>query len=93
MPSQLARPVDRDAYLMLGGEGWVRSIGSVPVQTLSQQLERLLPIAEMDAAFELGVSWRQVRGASFKLVRNGVALWKRDRLLPVNREPGCVFMT
>lgn len=77
----------------LGVSYHVRSIGSVPVQTLSQRLERLLPISEMDAAFELGVSWRQVRGASLKLVRDGIALWKRDRLLPISREPECVFMT
>lgn len=64
----------------------VRSIGSVPVLSLP---ERLLPMQEMDAAFELDVSWRQVRGASLQLVRAGLAIWKRDRLLPIDRQLEC----
>ena len=67
----------------------VRSIGSVPVLSLSERLQRLLPVQEMEAAFELDVSWRQVRGASLQLVRAGLAIWKRDRLLPIERQLEC----
>lgn len=67
----------------------VRSIGSVPVMSLPERLQRLLPVQEMDAAFELDVSWRQVRGASLQLVRAGLAIWKRDRLVPIERHLEC----
>lgn len=67
----------------------VRSIGSVPVLSLPERLHRLLPVQEMEAAFELDVSWRQVRGASLQLVRAGLAIWKRDRLLPIERQLEC----
>lgn len=70
----------------------VRSIGLVPVQTMSQKLARLLPTTEMDAAFELDVSWRQVRGASLPLIRAGLARWVRDKLLPVEREGNACFV-
>ncbi|WP_137917186.1 hypothetical protein [Hydrogenophaga sp. 2FB] len=63
----------------------VRSIGLVPIETMSQKLARLLPTTEMDAAFELDVSWRQVRGASLPLIRAGIARWVRDKLLPIER--------
>lgn len=62
----------------------VRSIGSVPVLSLPERLHRLLPVQEMDAAFELDVSWRQVRGASLHLIREGRARWVRARLVQVN---------
>jgi hypothetical protein len=91
----LARHGGYDAYELMaaadeaGVKYHVRSVGSVPVQSLSERLHRLLPVQEMDAAFELDVSWRQVRGASLQLVRAGLAIWKRDRLLPIERQQEC----
>lgn len=67
----------------------VRSIGSVPVLFMPERLRRLLPVQEMDATLELDVSLRQVRGASLQLVRAGLAIWKRDRLLPIERQLEC----
>lgn len=66
----------------MGVKYHVRSIGTVPVPSLSQRLQRLLPISEMDAAFELEVSWRQVRGAALPLIRKGCARWKKHTLVP-----------
>lgn len=66
----------------MGVKYHVRSIGTVPVPSLSQRLQRLLPITEMDAAFELEVSWRQVRGAALPLIRKGCARWKKHTLVP-----------
>jgi hypothetical protein len=58
-----------------------RSIGCVPVTPLAAKLERLLPTSDMDAAFELGVHWRQVRGAALGLIREGRARWLRGKLV------------
>lgn len=93
----LARHSGYDAHELMalaqemGVNYHVRSIGSVPVPSLPQRLQRILPVQEMDAAFELDVSWRQVRGASLQLVRAGLAIWKRDRLLPVERQLDCAL--
>lgn len=65
----------------LGVDYYCRSIGHVPVVTLSQRLAEVLPASEMDAAIALGVSWRQVRGASISLIRNSQARWYRGRLV------------
>ena len=86
----LARHVGYDANELMamademGVKYHVRSIGLVPVQTLSQKLARLLPTTEMDAAFELDVSWRQVRGAALQLVNKGKARWIRNRLVEID---------
>lgn len=64
----------------------VRSIGAVPVIPLSVKLLKLAPIGEMDAAIELDVHWRQVRGAALHLIRQGSARWYRGRL--VAQRPG-----
>jgi len=86
----LARHVGYDAAELMakademGVKYHVRSIGLVPVQTLSQKLARLLPTTEMDAAFELDVSWRQVRGAALQLVNKGQARWIRNRLVEID---------
>ena len=58
-----------------------RSVGAVPQATLSERLLRLLPVEEMEAAIELGVSWRRVRGAALQLQRRGLARWHRGRLV------------
>lgn len=87
----LARHAGYDAQELMasadeaGVKYHVRSIGAVPANTLSQRLARLLPVKEMDAAFELDVSWRQVRGAALQLVRAHLAMWKRDVLVPLPR--------
>lgn len=59
----------------------VRSIGAVPIVPLSVKLLRLAPVFEMDAAIELGVHWRQIRGAALHLQRQGAAKWNRGRLV------------
>lgn len=61
----------------------VRSIGAVPVHSLTERLLELLPISEMDAAFELYVTWRQVRGASIRLLQHKRARWLRGKLVPI----------
>lgn len=58
-----------------------RSVGTVPLQSLTEQLWALLPISEMDAACELDVSWRQVRGASIRLLTHKRARWLRGKLV------------
>jgi hypothetical protein len=69
----------------LGVKYHVRSIGTVPVQSLTERLEGLLPVTEMDAAIELGVSWRQVRGASIGLLRHKKARWLRGKLVALKQ--------
>jgi hypothetical protein len=59
----------------------VRSIGAVPVHSLTERLAALLPVSEMDAAIELDVTWRQVRGASIGLLKTKRARWFRGRLV------------
>lgn len=89
----LARHAGYDAQELMaaadamGVRYYVRSVGVVPSDTLAQRLLRLLPVQELDAAFELDVSWRQVRGASLHLVRSGAARWKRDVLVPLPGAP------
>lgn len=41
----------------------VRSIGAVPTSSLADRLAALAPVHEVEAAIELGLTWRQVRGA------------------------------
>jgi hypothetical protein len=67
----------------MGVAYYVRSIGAVPVHSLTERLLGLLPISEMDAAFELDVSWRQVRGASIRLLQHKRARWLRGKLVPI----------
>jgi len=83
----LARHAGYDAEQLLESAAAVgvkvdsRSVGSVPVQSLSARLVRLMPVSEMDAAVELGVSWRQIRGAALSLQQKGQARWLRGRLV------------
>lgn len=58
-----------------------QSIGALPVVQLHQKLERLMPVTDMDAACELEVHWRQIRGAALKLIGAGRARWFRGRLV------------
>jgi hypothetical protein len=75
---------------------FAKSVGTVPAPpalNLSDRLVRLMPVAEIDAAFELDVSWRQVRGASLTLIRRGQARWLRGKLVALpaatNRMVAC----
>lgn len=65
----------------MGVRYYLRSVGAVPVLSLSERLVTLLPISEMDAAIELDVTWRQVLGASIRLIQNKRARWLRGMLV------------
>lgn len=88
----LARHCGYDAHELMsladdmGVKYSVRSIGAVPIESLSTRLTRLLPISEIEAAVELDVTWRQVRGAAINLIRGGHARWFRGRLVPIERQ-------
>lgn len=65
----------------MGVKYHARSIGALPARTLSERLEALLPISDMDAAIELDVTWRQVRGAALRLLASKRARWLRGKLV------------
>lgn len=44
------------------------------------KLLALAPVGDVDAAIELGLHWRQVRGHALQLVRAGRARWFRGKL-------------
>ena len=67
----------------MGVDYFVKSIGSVPVHTLSERLAQILPVSEIDAAIELDVTWRQIRGTSISLIRNRRARWLRGKLVMI----------
>lgn len=71
----------------MGVKYHVRSIGAVPVIPLHVKLAKVIPATDTAAAIELGVHWRQVRGAAFHLIREGEARWYRGRLVPMRKEP------
>lgn len=49
--------------------------------TLGERLLPLLPTTDVWAAIELGIHWRQVRGAAMRLVATGKARWRGTTLL------------
>lgn len=69
----------------MGVAYYLRSIGHVPVVTLASRLLNVLPATEMDAAIALDVTWRQVRGASIRLIERKQARWLRGKLIPLNQ--------
>lgn len=58
----------------------VRTVGAVPVHSLSEKLARLLPVFYMEAAVKLDVSYRTVYGAALVLIRQGRARWSGKTL-------------
>lgn len=48
--------------------------------TIGVKLLALAPVGDVDAAIELGLHWRQVRGHALQLVRAGRARWFRGKL-------------
>lgn len=80
----------RDAYELMaladsmGVRYHIRSVGAVPIITISAKVERLIerdgPMREMDIACELDVSYLQVRGAAMYLIRQRKARWLRKKL-------------
>lgn len=96
----LARHHGRDAAALLasaraaGLRVSAQSIGAVPTTAppaapppIAEQLLALAPISDMDAACELGLHWRQVRGHALHLVRAGRARWFRGRLHAIRTLP------
>lgn len=92
----LARHVDYDAGELLVSAQLARlrvspqSIGARPQPlstppTVAEQLLALAPIGDVDAAIELGLHWRQVRGHALQLVRDGRARWFRGKLHALTR--------
>ena len=90
----LARHAGYDAQDLLesaeasGVRVYRRAIGAVPQRepaTLGERLLPLLPASDMDLACELGVHWREVRGASLGLIRSGRARWLRGKLVLLER--------
>ena len=85
----LARHLGRDADTLLatayeaGIKVDARSIGAVPVFPWHLRVEPLLPCTAMEAAVELGVSYRVVRGAALQLIKRGVARWSGKTLVRV----------
>lgn len=61
----------------------VRSVGAVPVIPLWRKVEPLLPCTAIEAAVALGVSYREVLGASLHLLRAGSARWRGRVLVPL----------
>lgn len=88
----LARHDNRDANELMalademGVAYHVRSIGVVPTRGIAWRLEQALrqerPMAEMDLACWLDVSYLQVRGAAMHLIRMGKARWHYGKLVP-----------
>jgi hypothetical protein len=66
-----------------------RSIGALPAsepvepesERMAESLLSLAPCTDVEAAIELGLHWRQVRGLSLLLIRQGRARWFRRRLV------------
>lgn len=89
----LARHDNRDAAALMalademGLRYHVRSIGCVPARGIAWRMEQALkeekPMAEMDLACWLDVSYLQVRGAAMHLIRNGKARWHYGKLCPM----------
>jgi hypothetical protein len=86
----LARHPGRDADTLLatayeaGVEVDTRSIGTVPVFPWHLRVEPLLPCTAMEAAVELGVSYRVIHGSALQLIKRGVARWRGKTLVRVS---------
>lgn len=61
----------------------VGSIGSVPIRPTWVKIEERLPATDMELAFLLDLSYKQVRGAALHLIKVGRARWFRGKLIKV----------
>lgn len=83
---------DADELLASAQEARLRvkpqSLGPVLERSLSVRLLDVLPATDIDAALELGVHWRQVRGAAMQLIRQERARWFRGKLVRITTPEG-----
>jgi len=84
-----ARHLERDAEALMAKADEMgvrydrRSIGAVPAYPLWRKVEPLMPCTYIEAAVELGLTYREVLGAALHLIRVGQARWRGKTLVRI----------